>query len=234
MARRVEVGPVEERVRPLRRLDAGVSGAAGVRVDAAAVEDRQRLVELDRLRRVDQVAGHEHRVGREAVDGAHGGGEHLRAERLLRPERGRERAAEAVEERDARRRLLVAHVGVGDLGERGEDGAGPRGRREVGAVGERLAGARLQRAVAVAVHERRVDGRVRRRGRPVAAAAGEQRGHEEQGGGGAHRHSSRSPARIGSRIVRRATSAVAAAASSSRPPATSSAWPSAGASGSSA
>ena len=46
MARRVEVGAVEERVGLVRGLDAVVAGRAGVRVDVAAVEHGERLVEL--------------------------------------------------------------------------------------------------------------------------------------------------------------------------------------------
>jgi hypothetical protein len=102
VARRVEVRAVEERVGSVGRLDAVVSGTARVGIDPAAVEHGQRLVELGPLRGVEDVAGHDDGVGREPVDRAHGRGQHLRAERLVRAERGGERAAQAIEERDPR------------------------------------------------------------------------------------------------------------------------------------
>ena len=80
---------------------------------------------------------------------------------------GAEDPAEAVEERHARGRLLVAHVGVGDLREGGERGDAPAAAAELVAVAQRLARAALERAVAVAVDERGVERRARRRaGRP--------------------------------------------------------------------
>ena len=181
MARRVEVGAVDERVGVGRGLDAGVARAARVGLDRAAVEHRERLVELGRGRRVQQVAGDDRRVGPEPVDGAHGGREHLRAERLVRAEGRAEGAAGAVEERRPGRGLLVADVDVGELRERDQHLARAAAAADVRALGERLGRAGLERAVAVAVHERGAQRRARRRrGALVAAAAGRRRGEREQ------------------------------------------------------
>ena len=76
-------------------------GAPRVGVDASAVAaPRAPASSSLRLGVVDQVAGLDDRVrARSASTDAHGGGQHLRGERLLRAEGGGERAAEAVEER---------------------------------------------------------------------------------------------------------------------------------------
>jgi hypothetical protein len=185
MARRVDVRPVDEPVGVARLLHALVPASARVGIDAPAVQHRAPLGELVRLRRVDDVAGHEHGLRADAVDRPHRGGEGLRRERLLRPEGRVDRVAQAVEERDPGGRLLVAHVRVGELGERGEHA--PRGAEapaEVAPVVQRLAGAGLEEPVAVAVDERRAQGRAGRgrsgRGRGAAAGHG-QRGRDEDG-----------------------------------------------------
>ena len=95
MARRVEVGAVEERVGVAGLLHALVAGRARVGVDRRRRRAR-RAPGRARLRvGVEQVAGDDGRVGREPVRRPHGRGEHLRAERLLRPERRAERRRRA-------------------------------------------------------------------------------------------------------------------------------------------
>ena len=85
MARRVEVGAVEERVGVVGGLHAVVAGRAGVGVDrrrrrAPRAPGRARPARSESI----EVAGDDDGVGRQPVDRAHGGGEHLGAERLLR------------------------------------------------------------------------------------------------------------------------------------------------------
>ena len=173
--RRVDVGPVVVRIRVRRRLDSLVAGRAAVRVDAAAAQDRQRLVKLVQLVVVDQVAGLDHGLRMKRVQRAHHRVEHVPAQRLLRPEGRRERSAAPVEQLEPGRRLLVDDVRVGQLREQGEPLDRLRRRRELGAVDERLAARALEHAVAVAVAERRVE---RGAGRRPAAARDQQ--HREQ------------------------------------------------------
>src|SRR5439155_10500283 len=141
-------------------------------------------------------------------------------------ERGRERRSEAVEEWHAGRGLLVAHVRIGDLRERRQDLRRAPGRPAE--RDERLAGARLEAPVAVAVDQRdeaRVarmptSGRVVRR---ATAAADRRKGERDQQGRASHA-ASFSAGAIGSRRTRRATQAAASSASALRPAATSATW----------
>ena len=144
-ARRIDVGPVVERVGVARALDALVGARAAAGVDAAAVQHGDRCLQLVHLRVVDEVAGDDDGLRRERVQRPHGRQQHVRRERLLRPERGRERGPEPVEELHARRRLLVDDVGIGDLREDGELVADLRRRRELGPVEQRLAGPRSRK-----------------------------------------------------------------------------------------
>jgi hypothetical protein len=197
-ARRIDVGAVVERV--------GVAGAlqaAGVeRTDRAAAQRADRGVELVLLAVVGQVARDDRQVGAQRVDGARGRGEGLERQRLLGPEDGGERGAQAVEERDARGRGRVAHVGVGELGDDAQRAPGPgcRPAGQLGAVAERLARRGLQDAGARGIAERHPQrgprvGAVGAGGRRAAAhedpgGKGEQRGDDEQRaatGGGGHR-----------------------------------------------
>ena len=163
MARGVEVGAVEERVGVVGRLDAVVAGRARVGVDRPAVEHGERLVELRLRGGVDEVArdARWRRVAsrltaRTAAASTCG----------LSASCGRNvevnGAAEPVEERHARRRLLVAHVGVGDL----------RERRERAAPGARRARAPCGRAAA---RPGRARARRPRRGRRRCASSVEPR-----------------------------------------------------------
>ena len=131
VARRVVVGAVVERVGVARLLHAVVARGAGVRAHAAAGEHGAGGVELIALRVVDEVARDHHGLGAQAVERADGGGEELGGERLLGPEGRSEGAPEPVEEGHARGRLLVAHVGVGDLREGGERGFRPAAAAEL-------------------------------------------------------------------------------------------------------
>src|SRR3954469_3528792 len=251
VAWRVRVRAVDERVRVGRPLEAVVARRAGVGARATAVEDGAGEVELVPLGVVRDVAGDRDGLRVLPVERAHRRREHLGGECLLRAEGGAEDAAQAVEERDAGGRLLVADVEVGDLRERGDLALHAPAASELRALAQRLAGAALERAVPVAIDEGAREGRARRvpATRALLAAAGQQ-----DGGGGEHdgnraaprshgsrkgsvvaaRHSSLSPLAIGSVIARRATSAGASAARASRPPSTSAIWPSVGASASSA
>ncbi len=166
VARRVDVGAVEERVGVVGGLDALVAGAARVGPQAAAAQQPQRPAELVALRVVGHVAGDQRGVGVLPADGADGRRGDLGAERLLRPERRVKRLPVAVEERHARRRLLVADVQVGELGEGHERLPGLGLRCEVRAIEERLAPAPVEHAVAVRIDERGLCGRPRGGGRP--------------------------------------------------------------------
>ncbi len=226
---RVDVGPVVERVRVVRLLHARVAGRAGVRIHAPAPHHGERLVELVGLRVVDEVTGLDDLSRALGPQAAQRAGEDLRRERLLGAERGRVGAAEAVEERRAGRGLLVADVRVGHDPEARELGPAvtARGRVEVPAVHERLAGRPLEHAGARRVAPRRAHRRAAlpgRRGRVAAAA--EQRDHRE-GEQARERasHPPRSPSTIDPRSARRATSSAASRQRAMSPAATISAWP---------
>ena len=111
--------------------------------------------------------------------------EHLRREALLRPVRRRERRAEAVEELDPQRRLLVDDVRVGELAEVEELGAclAARGKRlaEVVADDIALTGPGFEPVVAVGIDDRLLDGRARTRHGPGGRKDGNQ---AEDGGNG--------------------------------------------------
>ena len=226
MQRRVDVGPVEEGVRVVRLLHARVAGRAGVRVDRAAAHDRQRLVELVGLRVVDEVPGLDDLPRALRSQGAERTGEHLGGQRLLRAERRRVRAAQAIEERRAGGRLLVADMGVRDDPEPRELGpaVAARGRVEVPAVHERLAGGALEHAGSGRVAPRRARRRAAlpgRRGRVAAAAEQRDDHHAEQDGERAS-HPPRSPSTIDPRSARRATTSAASRHSNASPAATTS------------
>ena len=96
----------------------------------AAVEDVDVPARLVQLRVVDVVAGRDRERGRAAVDRApqpphllHRLLHHERDEPLLRPVAGVERAAVAVDELDARGRLLVDELEVRQLDEREKEAA---------------------------------------------------------------------------------------------------------------
>jgi hypothetical protein len=163
MPRRVDVGAVVVRIRVRGGLHALVAGGAAVRVDAAVAQDRQRLVQLVALRVVDQVARDDDRLGLQRVQGLHRSRQHLPAQRLLRAEGGGEGRTAAVEQLQPRRRLLVHHVRVGQLGEERDPSHHAGARRELRPVDQRLAACALQHPVAVAVAEGLL-GRLARRG----------------------------------------------------------------------
>lgn len=100
-AGRVEGRTVVERIGVVGGLDALVARGARVGVHAAAAQDPEREVELVRLVVVDEVAALDHRLRMQRVHRAHRAREHLRAQRLLGPERRLEGLAEAIEERQA-------------------------------------------------------------------------------------------------------------------------------------
>ena len=169
--------------------------------------------------------------GRSRSERAHGGVEHLGRERLLRPERRVDRRAQPVEERRPRGRLLVAHVRVGELAERGQRASGPdvAARGPPAARRGRARGTRRRRGPRASPCS--VDVAARPGGRAVAAAAGER---DEARMTAARLIPRAAPATTGSRSTRRATSAVATAASASSPATTSRTWPGPGAIGSEA
>jgi len=225
VARRVDVRAVVERVWVTRPLHAEVSRRAAVRIDRAAVQRGEGARQLVRLGVVDHVAALHDRVGGERVDRAERAVEHLRAQRLLRPERRGERRAEASEERDARRRLRVEHVRVGDVRERRQHAAEARAGRELRTLDERRARPRTQLARAGGVRpgarQRRAGGRRRSR-----RAARPERERERAGGAGGERLAAgeggavdahASPLATGSASARAATHVTAAPASAIRP-----------------
>ena len=149
---------------------------------------------------------------------------------------GLERRAEAVQERHARGRLLVAHVGVGELAEARDLAAGAPAAAEVAALGERRAGPRSRKpspsgstSVARSVEPGAGAGGRLASPQPAASSA------SAASGGAAARitppAARRRPARA-ARAGRRARSRPAVSASS--PSTTIATWPGAGASGSDA
>jgi hypothetical protein len=134
----IHVGAVVERVGIARELHPVVAASAAVRTRHAASQDGERQPELVALCVVGEVAGDQHRVGPLRSNRADGGVQHLGGERLLRAERRVQGSAETVEERYARRRLLVANVGVGDDAQRGDRPFLASGSPEIGAVDQRL------------------------------------------------------------------------------------------------
>jgi len=103
----------------------------------SAGEHAERLRQLVGLGVVDQVTALDDGIGGERVDRRHRAAQHLRGKCLLGAERRGERRAEAIEERNPRRRLRVEHVRVGDVRQARELGTLRRTWREIGAIDER-------------------------------------------------------------------------------------------------
>jgi hypothetical protein len=124
---------------------------------------------------VHEVAGDDDEVRPERVQAALGRGQDLDRQRLLRSEGRRHAIAESIDRLEPQRRLLVGDVDVRELRPGRERGRHPAGRRQVGALGERLAGPPAEDAVAVRIDERPLQRRAgRRAGVVVSGAAGEQ------------------------------------------------------------
>ena len=140
VARRVEVGPVIEGVGVARELDAVVAVLSAARMDGAALERGEGVLELIALRVVDQVAALDNGVRFEVPDRCDRPREHPRRQGLVRAEGRFERRAQTVEEGRARGGGGVEHVGVGDVRERRYYGRRRGFRGEVRSCYEVLAG----------------------------------------------------------------------------------------------
>ncbi len=83
MAGHVDVGPIVGRVRVGGELHAVVAVGPAAGLNLAAVQERERLLELVVLGVVDQVAALDHQVGRKGTHGVDRTAQHLGCERLL-------------------------------------------------------------------------------------------------------------------------------------------------------
>src|SRR6266568_3425639 len=133
VAVRGTVGFPEQRAGPARQLDALVSGRARVGTHRASIEQGEEVRQLVVLRVVDRVTGHDHDAGPraghgaglEVVDRAHHRGDGVSIEHLVRPLHRQQLAVASVaghrvDELEARGRLRVGDVEIGEVDQAGD------------------------------------------------------------------------------------------------------------------